>query len=124
MTLILIGVGGAAGSILRYLLSTVPSVLPFPLMTLLTNFLGAFLIGIIAGLTERIPSIPDGALSLAKTGFCGGFTTFSTFSLETVTLLEEHRYQAGFLYAFLSLFLCLLGVVIGKSIILRLKLNV
>ena len=55
-----------------------------------------------------------------KTGACGGFTTFSTFSLETVGLLEERRYLAGGGYALLSVALCLAGVVLGRALALRL----
>ena len=87
--LLLVGAGGAIGAVLRYLISLIPFRGDWPAATLLTNVLGALVIGVVVGLTlgERGPS--EGAVLFLKTGVCGGFTTFSTFSLETLTLLER-----------------------------------
>lgn len=52
-----------------------------------------------------------------RTGLCGGFTTFSTFSLETLTLLQEKKYLAGGVYALLSLAACVLGVWLGQLLV-------
>lgn len=62
-------------------------------MTLLTNFLGAVVIGAVAQAAGQLPMSKSAVLFL-KTGLCGGFTTFSTFSLETVELLEQGRWAA------------------------------
>lgn len=108
-----VALGGGLGAVLRYLISLIPLPGPFPLLTLLTNFAGAVVIGVIAGLSEGARVSPRGLL-LWKTGLCGGFTTFSTFSLETVTLLEEGRGVLGAAYAGASVAFCLAGVVLGR----------
>ena len=87
-SVLLVGTGGALGAMGRYGLSLLPWRGEFPLLTLLTNLLGAVLIGFIAGLAGRGRLNPSAAL-FWKTGVCGGFTTFSTFSLESLTLLER-----------------------------------
>ncbi len=84
-------------------------------MTLLTNLLGAVLIGFIAGLAGRGRLNTSGAL-FWKTGVCGGFTTFSTFSLESLTLLERGRWLLGGSYMLLSMALCLLGAALGQRL--------
>ena len=63
--------------------------------TLLANLAGALIIGFLAGCAAQISKFPPELNLLLKTGFCGGFTTFSTFSLDTVSLLQQHRYLAG-----------------------------
>lgn len=108
-----VALGGALGASGRYLLSLVPLSSSFPLATLLTNFLGAVVIGAVVQAAGQLPLSPRAVLFL-KTGLCGGFTTFSTFSLETVTLLERGRWLAGGGYALASVVLCLGGVLLGR----------
>ena len=90
-----VGLGGSLGAMARYGVGlALPARGGFPLATLLVNFLGSFLIGILAGLAER--NRMNDALSLfLKTGVCGGVTTFSTFSLETVELFRGGRWEAA-----------------------------
>lgn len=107
---LMVAIGGGMGALARYGLSLLPISKQFPVATFLTNLLGAFLIGLIAAQAGRLP--PKSVL-LLKTGVCGGFTTFSTFSLETVTLLQNGRYELGMLYALLSLGCCLIGTAGG-----------
>ena len=96
--LILVGCGGALGAILRYGLGLLPMRTSFPFMTMLINILGALCIGMIIAYAQETKAQPDIILFI-KTGFCGGFTTFSTFSLETVQLFETQRYLSGSIYA-------------------------
>lgn len=114
-----VGIGGFLGSVLRYLLSLVPFLNKgaIPYQTLLANVLGAFLIGIIVGISHRQPSVSEPVILMLKVGVCGGFTTFSTFSNESLTLLENGKYPAAFTYIFLSLLLCIVGVFLGKQFI-------
>jgi CrcB protein len=95
----LIGIGGAAGSILRYLtnLWVARSFLHiFPLATLLVNVIGCLLIGLLVGVFDRQQVSNRELQYLFITGFCGGFTTFSAFSLENVLLLQSHASLAVF----------------------------
>lgn len=113
--MIWVALGGAVGAVGRYGISLLPWKGAFPLLTLATNFLGAVAIGFLSGLFSRRLLGERGKL-FWQTGVCGGFTTFSTFSLETVTLLQQHRYLAGGGYAVLSLLGCLCGVVLGQAL--------
>lgn len=114
-SVLLVGTGGALGAMGRYGLSLLPWRGEFPLLTLLTNLLGAVLIGFIAGLAGRGRLNPSAAL-FWKTGVCGGFTTFSTFSLESLTLLERGKWLLGGSYMLLSMALCLLGAALGQRL--------
>lgn len=112
--LLLVGLGGALGAMARYALGLVPIKAPIPVMTLAINFLGAFAIGVIACL------LAQGAVSEAgglfwKVGVCGGFTTFSSFSLETLTLLQSGHPVPAVCYILLSVALCLAGVAGGQA---------
>lgn len=113
MSFIFVALGGAVGAVLRYAISLIPCRTAFPFLTLLTNFIGALAIGFIVGIAgDKSPH----TLLFWKTGVCGGFTTFSTFSLEAVTLLQKKLFFAGGLYILLSVGLCLTGVVCGKKL--------
>lgn len=111
-----VGAGGALGSVCRYALSLIPTKSDFPVITLITNLIGAVLIGFIAGAAAKRENAPQGLILFLKTGFCGGFTTFSTFSLEAFALFREHHYFLGSAYAALSLVLCVAGVCLGDFI--------
>lgn len=112
MEILFVGAGGAAGAALRYLISLLPYKGTFPVLTLITNFLGAAAIGYIAGTAAR-KGMSEEALLFLKTGLCGGFTTFSTFSLESYDLIQTGRHAAAVVYMVLSVVLCLAGVALG-----------
>ena len=111
-----VGLGGALGAILRYSISLLPLKSSFPFLTLITNVIGAFVIGIVVGLFEKHYLSSNINLFL-KTGVCGGFTTFSTFSLETLTLLENGMPSIAMIYAIVSIIGCVIGVYLGKTIV-------
>ena len=113
MNALFVGLGGAVGAVGRYGLSLLPCRSAFPLLTLLTNLIGAVLIGFVAGLAGR-ERLSSGWTLFWKTGVCGGFTTFSTFSLESVTLLHRGRTGLALAYMALSAGLCLAGVLAGQ----------
>ncbi|MEG0366790.1 MAG: fluoride efflux transporter CrcB [Coprobacillus sp.] len=110
---ILVGLGGALGAILRYSITFLPFKNSFPFPTFITNILGAIFVGFIVGLFDKGNISGDMNLFL-KTGFCGGFTTFSTFSLESIQLLEDKKIFIGISYIILSLMFCLCGIILGK----------
>lgn len=113
---IMVGIGGAIGAMLRYAISQIPVKTGFPVLTLITNVLGALLIGIIVSWAVKVNASSNVVL-LLKTGVCGGFTTFSTFSLEAYNLFKDKKPVQGILYVLLSLGLCLLFVAIGEKIV-------
>lgn len=85
----MVGLGGGIGAIFRYLLGKIqfPFETAFPIMTLCINFMGAFVMGLVV--SGAIKYTKENTILFLKTGLCGGFTTFSTFSLESITLLEQ-----------------------------------
>lgn len=117
MNFLFVALGGALGAVLRYLISLLPYKGSFPILTLVTNLLGAFIIGVVVGIVEEKPNVNSNLILFLKTGFCGGFTTFSTFSLETFNLWDSKKYTLSVTYALLSLILCFTGVLCGKLFI-------
>ena len=113
--LMAVGFGGAAGSIVRYLLSggilAGQTLLGFPAGTFTVNAAGSLLIGI---LLEASVSETLGWLLIV--GFCGGFTTFSAFSADTVRLLRAGCYNAAAVYVALSVAVCIVFAALGMWI--------
>jgi CrcB protein len=115
----LICLGGAFGTGARYLLGGVVARWAgpdFPYGTLLINVLGSFLIGVVqqVGLTSLL--IPDTLRLVLAVGVMGGFTTYSSFSYETIRLLEAGSWMAGTLYVVLTTALCLACCAAGLSL--------
>lgn len=107
-----VAAGSAVGGAARLLLGTFiqqKAGASFPMGTLVVNITGAFLLGFILRYATATPSVSPELRALLTTGFCGGYTTFSTYSFETAGLLEDGRYQRAALYAVLSVVLALLG---------------
>lgn len=111
-----VGIGGFLGSVVRYLIGMIPikNNTIFPFHTLLINVLGAFLIGYIMALFSKNSSWDGRLLLMLKVGFCGGLTTFSTFSSETFVLLQNHHYFLAVAYVLLSLILGISAVILGQ----------
>jgi fluoride exporter len=115
-TLLLIGTGGFLGSVSRFLASrfmqnNFPSAFPFG--TFFVNISGCFLIGLIYGLSERNPLVSSGWKLFLAVGFCGGFTTFSTFANENLALLRDGDFFHFLIYTGLSVFLGITATYIG-----------
>ena len=107
-----VGLGGALGAVLRYAISLFPYKGTFPVLTFITNVLGALLIGYIAGAAAR-GGLPRNLGLFLKTVVGGGFTTFSTFSLEAYNLFDGGHYITAVFYMILSMLCCLAGVAAG-----------
>jgi CrcB protein len=118
--IILIGIGGMAGSIARYLTGTyVSRFFPshFPYGTFAVNMTGCLVIGVVFGLSDRYHWFTDDWRIFLATGFCGGYTTFSAFAIENVQLLQHSNYFTFALYSIASFTLGLLAVFIGLSLV-------
>jgi len=116
--LLIIGLGGAIGSILRYLMQAFVGryAAVFPLGTFLVNIIGCFFIGLLYGLANKhIWMSLEWRLFLA-TGICGGFTTFSGFSYENMSLLKQGNYLYFWMYASMSVIIGLLATMAGAAV--------
>ena len=115
-TLFLIGLGGAVGSVARYLTGIYTNKLiatTFPFGTFAANVLGCLLIGVCYGLANRYAWFAPEWRFLLVTGFCGGYTTFSTFAYENLNLLQTQQYSTFLFYTIGSLVLGLLAFALG-----------
>lgn len=116
-----VALGGAVGAMGRYAISLIPTKSTFPFLTLVTNIIGALLIGFVVGMASTREDVSQNTILFWKTGVCGGFTTFSTFSLEAWGLLEDKLYVQGGLYVALSVVCCIVGVLCGKRLALLVR---
>jgi CrcB protein len=116
--LLLVGLGGMLGTIIRYVSYIAFGSYAFPYVTLIINITGSFIIGAVTATALKNTAFADWRLFLA-TGLCGGFTTFSAFSMETLQLLQQNRNIAALIYILSSFFLgisaAIAGYFIGKQ---------
>lgn len=101
---LIVAAGGAIGAVCRFMIGKLPigSSDGFPIKTFIVNILGCFLIGLIAALALKQFSASPRLVLFLKVGICGGFTTFSSFALETGGLIEKGSYITAASYIILS----------------------
>ncbi|WP_203652117.1 fluoride efflux transporter CrcB [Secundilactobacillus yichangensis] len=115
--MMLIGLGAGCGAVLRYLITMAGKQWGqvFPLATLVINATGAFIAGVLAALV-----LPQAWSLLLLTGFCGGYTTFSTYMTDTFVLLRDRHWARGLLYylgtAVLGILAAVAGALVGHMI--------
>ncbi len=110
---ILVGLGGFLGAILRYLVSGMAArIAELPTGTLIVNVIGSTVLSILT-----FSSVPDSTVYLVNIGLLGSFTTFSTFAYETFKLLEEGEDMYFILNISLNVLLCLVGVIAGYFVV-------
>lgn len=117
--LLIIGSGGFLGTISRYLLSRFVQnhvLSSFPFGTMTVNLVGCFLIGLLFGLADRGNVMNDELRLFLTVGFCGGFTTFSTFANENIALLRDGNILYFALYTAISVFVGILLTYFGQLI--------
>ena len=114
--LLFVALGGACGSVLRFLCQRTFNTIIFPYGTITVNVLGCFLIGLFFGLLQRNLVSASAYLFLA-TGLCGGFTTFSAFSQESLLLLTEQRWLVFGFYVLGTVAAGLLATFTGYKLI-------
>ena len=112
--ILLVGLGGAVGSMLRYLCQRSLNAVSFPYGTLSVNILGCLIIGILWGLFTK--HIDERLRLLLVTGFCGGFTTFSSFTYEGVEMMMDNRWVNLAVYTSISVFAGLAATYFGYKL--------
>jgi fluoride exporter len=115
---LLVGAGGFFGSIARYFLSKLNlqyDFLSIPLGTLSVNVLGSYLIGLLAGISEKSDLLSTEWRLFLMVGICGGFTTFSSFTSENLMLMRNGQFLSVFIYTGMSLLFGFLSVYLGYT---------
>ena len=116
---IIVGAGGFVGAVCRYLIGMIPlkEGCAFPIKTLMINIVGSFMIGIVAALASETDFLNPRIVLFLKVGICGGFTTFSSFTLESADLIKSGKMQLAVIYTILSIILGVLAVFAGQGIV-------
>ena len=114
---LLVALGGGIGSMLRYGTLLMINAKYFPWSTLAVNIIGSFLIGLILALSIKEESILYNWKLFLVTGVCGGFTTFSAFSMENMELLQNGKYLLAATYIALSVVLGIAAAFAGFKLI-------
>ena len=114
--ILLVGIGGGIGSILRFLISQLTvreKVISFPVATFTVNIVGCLMIGLFLGCSFKHLAIDSNMKALLITGLCGGLTTFSAFSLENFQLYQSGNYTTLIIYVLASIIIGFAAVWIG-----------
>ncbi len=119
---LLVGLGGALGSMMRYAAYLLITAKNFPLATLGINIIGSFVIGLVLAFSVKDESFLNNWKLFLATGICGGFTTFSAFSAENVVLLQSEKYLPALLYIVLSIVLGIAAAWFGFSMVTNSKI--
>ncbi len=120
MKFLLVFLGSGIGGVLRYGISLVlapTSSIKFPWATFMANVVAAFLVGLFYSLATQKQWMDKNYLLLLTVGLCGGLSTFSTFSIETLKLWQAQQYGISILYIVLSILTCLVFTFVGSKLI-------
>ena len=115
--LLLVGFGGAIGSMLRYAATLLLNSKYFPYATLAVNIIGSFIIGLVFALSIKHEDFLNNWKLFLATGICGGFTTFAAFSLENMGLLQSGKIALAATYIILSVLLGIAAAFFGYQLI-------
>lgn len=116
---VVVGAGGFIGAVCRYLIGMIPlrESCAFPAKTFVINIVGSFLIGIISALVMKTDFLSPRIALFLKVGICGGFTTFSSFALETADLMKAGKMRMAVIYTVLSVMFGVLAVFVGQRVV-------
>lgn len=119
MNVIIVGTGGFLGAVLRYLIGLIPirQTTVFPIKTMCINIIGCFIIGLVVAFALKNRDFNENIQLFLKVGLCGGFTTFSSFALETVNLCDSGNLFYALLYTCLSVILGVLAIYLAQILI-------
>tara|TARA_Y100000766_G_scaffold266478_1_gene260854 strand:- start:1681 stop:2055 length:375 start_codon:yes stop_codon:yes gene_type:complete len=118
----LVAIGGAIGAVLRFGIGNIIESSEFPLSTILVNVSGSFILGMLAVMAIN-NGYSEELMLFFGTGLLGAFTTMSTFSLETLTLVKNDNYPLALVYASISFILCILFAFVGWELGDRLEIG-
>ena len=118
----LVALGGAIGAVLRFGIGNIIESSEFPLSTILVNVSGSFILGMLAVMAIN-NGYSEELMLFFGTGLLGAFTTMSTFSLETLTLVKNDNYTLALVYACISFILCILFAFVGWELSDRLEIG-
>ncbi|MBL7701347.1 MAG: fluoride efflux transporter CrcB [Ferruginibacter sp.] len=114
--ILLVGLGGGIGSVLRYAATLLVGFKKFPYATLSVNIIGSFIIGVVLAMSMKEDNFAGNWKLFLATGICGGFTTFSAFSMENMQLLQSGKTGVAFLYIILSVVLGIAATFAGYQL--------
>lgn len=117
-TILLVGIGGFIGSVARYFVAKLNlsiDLFSIPVGTLIVNIVGSFIIGFLSGMAEKSILLNTDLKLLLMVGLCGGFTTFSAFTLENMILMQHGQFMPVLFYTGLSVVLGFAAVYLGYS---------
>ena len=115
--LLLVGAGSCLGGMARYIVSLAfKNLSDYPLATFTANIIGCFIIGVLWTVTNKYSNMSNSISLFLMVGFCGGFTTFSSFSKASIMMMLSGHYLPFLLYSFGSVILGLIAVVFGAAL--------
>lgn len=114
--IMLAGLGGAIGTMMRFAVYVLIKPASFPFATLIINILGSFVIGIVFGIALKNIDFDNNWKVFLATGICGGFTTFSAFSMENFQLLQQGKYFSSITYILVSVIAGILATWLGYKL--------
>jgi len=117
--LLLVGLGGSIGSMARYAVSLLIRSKSFPYATLSVNVIGSFIIGVVFAISIKEAGLSNNWRLFLATGICGGFTTFSAFSLENMELLQNGKIGMALSYIIFSILLGIIATFLGYQLIIK-----
>ncbi len=116
--LILVFLGGGLGSVIRYSLNYIPmlNIHRYPITTSLSNVIGCLILGFVMGQLVKSDEIDSTSSILIGAGFCGGLTTFSTFTFENIEMIKNGSFIESICYTFITIILCFISICLGLQV--------